>query len=240
MNAFLKTGAVTVAAVSLAIGGQAQASELIVDGGFEQQIVTTPGLFQSGFVPYASGQHFGGPSNASWTVVGSGNNIAVTSTTEFTSGPTFYNGHSGLQWVDLSGEFDNGAAVGIQQIVTTVIGARYNLGFWVGSFVDAPTSINVLVNGSNVGTFTNPTGGSAPGNGNNWRYFSQSVTATSSSTSLAFYFAGGRSVAGIDDISFTSTAAVPEPATWALMLFGFGLVGSAMRRQAKVRGVSFT
>ena len=28
--------------------------------------------------------------------------------------------------------------------------------------------------------------------------------------------------------------AVPEPAAWALMLTGFGLVGSAMRRRAKV------
>ncbi|QMW24460.1 PEP-CTERM sorting domain-containing protein [Sandaracinobacteroides saxicola] len=26
-------------------------------------------------------------------------------------------------------------------------------------------------------------------------------------------------------------SAVPEPATWAMMIIGFGLVGSAMRRQ---------
>ena len=30
-------------------------------------------------------------------------------------------------------------------------------------------------------------------------------------------------------IAFLSTAAVPEPATWAMMLGGFGLVGGAMR-----------
>ena len=29
--------------------------------------------------------------------------------------------------------------------------------------------------------------------------------------------------------------AIPEPASWALMFIGFGLVGSAMRRRAKVR-----
>jgi hypothetical protein len=41
-------------------------------------------------------------------------------------------------------------------------------------------------------------------------------------------------------VDLTPSAAVPEPATWALMLFGFGLVGSAMRRRVKVRGVSFS
>lgn len=31
------------------------------------------------------------------------------------------------------------------------------------------------------------------------------------------------------------TNAVPEPATWAMLILGFGLVGGAMRRQAAVR-----
>ncbi len=37
----------------------------------------------------------------------------------------------------------------------------------------------------------------------------------------------------IDDISFRA-GGVPEPAAWAMMLAGFGLVGSAMRRREKV------
>jgi hypothetical protein len=37
---------------------------------------------------------------------------------------------------------------------------------------------------------------------------------------------------GIDDFVFTPTlAAVPEPATWAMMICGFGLIGGAMRRR---------
>jgi hypothetical protein len=35
-----------------------------------------------------------------------------------------------------------------------------------------------------------------------------------------------------------ATGAVPEPATWAMMIMGFGLVGGAMRRRQNVR-VSF-
>ena len=53
---------------------------------------------------------------------------------------------------------------------------------------------------------------------------------------------------GITSLRFDSTqfafetdtfagAAVPEPATWAMMLGGFGLLGAAMRRRATVRTV---
>ncbi|MBN8815052.1 MAG: PEP-CTERM sorting domain-containing protein [Sphingomonas sp.] len=31
-----------------------------------------------------------------------------------------------------------------------------------------------------------------------------------------------------------ATAPVPEPATWAMMIMGFGLMGAAMRRNRKV------
>lgn len=48
---------------------------------------------------------------------------------------------------------------------------------------------------------------------------------------------GFSSFAVLDDVS---TSAVPEPATWAMMLAGFGAVGFALRRRAKVRtAVSF-
>ncbi|MCE7797828.1 PEPxxWA-CTERM sorting domain-containing protein [Sphingobium sufflavum] len=39
--------------------------------------------------------------------------------------------------------------------------------------------------------------------------------------------------ASLGPISFVSTGAVGEPATWAMMLFGFGAVGYAMRAVAK-------
>jgi hypothetical protein len=39
---------------------------------------------------------------------------------------------------------------------------------------------------------------------------------------------------GVDNFSYTLNG-VPEPASWALMIFGFGAVGAAARRRAKVR-----
>lgn len=53
---------------------------------------------------------------------------------------------------------------------------------------------------------------------------------------------GGELFARINDInqnnsgSFDVTvAAVPEPATWGMMILGFGVAGTALRRRAKVR-----
>ena len=51
-------------------------------------------------------------------------------------------------------------------------------------------------------------------------------------------FVGSSSTLGIDDLNFTLAGGggVPEPATWAMMLIGFGIVGGAMRgRQASIR-----
>lgn len=49
---------------------------------------------------------------------------------------------------------------------------------------------------------------------------------------------GGGSTAGavFDDFTFdTSVGAVPEPATWATLMFGFGALGAVMRRRARTK-----
>jgi hypothetical protein len=35
----------------------------------------------------------------------------------------------------------------------------------------------------------------------------------------------------MDDVTFNSSGAVPEPATWTMMIAGFGLAGAALRRR---------
>ncbi len=55
-------------------------------------------------------------------------------------------------------------------------------------------------------------------------------------TSRAWGYVGGDGGAGTGALvtTFTTGAAVPEPASWALMIGGFGLVGAAMRRRVAV------
>ncbi|KQS04452.1 hypothetical protein ASG11_09480 [Sphingomonas sp. Leaf357] len=42
-----------------------------------------------------------------------------------------------------------------------------------------------------------------------------------------------------DNIVLNDVAAVPEPATWGMMLLGFGMIGSAVRRRKATAGVRF-
>lgn len=56
-------------------------------------------------------------------------------------------------------------------------------------------------------------------------------------TSVSFHYTDGNIHEGINVVGRFVTGAVPEPASWALMLGGFGLVGGAMR--SRRRSVSF-
>ncbi len=50
-------------------------------------------------------------------------------------------------------------------------------------------------------------------------------------------FGGAANNTAFDNVTFgsaTATGAVPEPATWAMMILGFGVVGGAMRRRPKL------
>jgi hypothetical protein len=52
---------------------------------------------------------------------------------------------------------------------------------------------------------------------------------------LVYSFAGGQQVQqGSITITQVASASVPEPASWAMMLLGFGVIGLAMRRRKKV------
>jgi hypothetical protein len=53
----------------------------------------------------------------------------------------------------------------------------------------------------------------------------------STSFSSATLFRPGNDAWGIDDLVFNAQNAVPEPATWAMMIVGIGFAGAAMRRK---------
>ncbi len=72
-----------------------------------------------------------------------------------------------------------------------------------------------------------------------WEHFATTYTAlTTGDVNLAFQFHGLGSTAADFAVDKVSMPAVPEPATWAMMLLGLGIVGSSMRRR-RTSAVSF-
>jgi len=50
--------------------------------------------------------------------------------------------------------------------------------------------------------------------------------------SISFF--SDNATVGFDNVQFGALTAVPEPASWALMLFGFGAIGATVRRRPRV------
>lgn len=123
------------------------------------------------------------------------------------------------------GPLDPGGG-GIIQSITTVAGGVYNLSFDLQNDGPPPNAFGLFWDGSFVGIdfdvdmFPYAT-------------FTAQLTASGTSTDLGFIFYHEPSFWDLDNI--TLNAAVPEPASWAMMIAGFGLVGGAARRRvAKV------
>lgn len=89
---------------------------------------------------------------------------------------------------------------------------------------------NVLASLNLVAQNTNNCSGDPTGTFCNWT----AVGATFAGVGRSINFGGTANFTVYDDITFgspTPGGAVPEPATWALMILGMGAIGGAMRRR---------
>lgn len=72
-----------------------------------------------------------------------------------------------------------------------------------------------------------------------WKTETATFTATATSEYLAFLANGTPSgeppFSLLDNVSLKAAGAVPEPASWAMMVGGFGVIGGALRAQRKPR-----
>ncbi len=90
------------------------------------------------------------------------------------------------------------------------------------------------------GTFTSMSNGFFSGGSGDG---SLPVSLLNGSNTLTFSYAGslqglGDEAWGLNSLTVTGNqfnSAVPEPATWAFMIFGFGAIGGAMRRRRNVK-----
>lgn len=110
----------------------------------------------------------------------------------------------------------------LSQSLATVAGTTYDVSFWLNSNGLSFNEVTLSWGGTTIFDQTD-----IPANG--WTEYSLIETATSNTTLLAFGLEQDAGYSGLDDVRVT--AAVPEPATWALMLIGFAGVGFAAYRR---------
>lgn len=117
-----------------------------------------------------------------------------------------------------------GSTGGITQTLSTTSGNPYTVYFSLLTDGGTPSSFLASFGGNTLLSLTNP---SASGGFTDYSFL---VLATGPSSVLSFSFRDDPGFLLLDSVSVVE-GAVPEPATWAMMLVGFGAMGFAMRRR---------
>jgi len=209
------------------VPASASAAELIVNGGFENPKIASPCC---NTVPTDS--------LPGWNVP-TGNVNVVNGTFGSTGGNLAY---AGSQYLDLVGE---GSIGSLSQTFNTVADQVYTLTFaYSHNLFSGPGGAAALItiNGLTFDKVMHRTGSTTD---LDWLTYSRVFTATGPTTTLGFDNRAGGINGGIflDAVSVTDvgadpTAAVPEPATWALILLGFAAIGGALRRKNREKRLS--
>ncbi len=197
---------IIAAVAALAATSPVAAANLIANGNFETGTLAGWTLADSG--------------SGSWFVIGNGAGTAISG---FPT-PTLAAGGSFVAMTDQS----NPGSHNLSQTLTLGAGA-FVLSFDArgsdqSNSGGAPDQQYIVtVDGVTItGPNTNP----------GWGFYSFNLNLTAGSHTFAFQENDDRLfyTAGLDNVSLT--AAVPEAATWAMMVVGFGLVGVAARRRS--------
>ena len=130
---------------------------------------------------------------------------------------------------------------GIKQSVATTLGQIYTLTFGYGGENAVPGAVTILdvLIGTQLTSFT-ITADSSGALKKAFTLTSINYTATGASTLISFTQPSSTHLSNhdvvLDGVIFDRAVggAVPEPATWAMMLVGFGAIGFAARRRQRI------
>lgn len=111
-------------------------------------------------------------------------------------------------------------------------GLRNGVSLYWGS-IDGYNSLSLYNGATLVGTITGAMASVNPNGDQDSAITNRRVTIAADGAFDRIRFDTGQNAFEVDNIGFS--AAVPEPATWAMMIMGFGLTGAAMRRRGTAR-----
>jgi hypothetical protein len=221
-SALLRTAAASaLAALALSAASTAGASELLNNGGFENLGSAVPEGW--GGYTYYAGAQVGLPG---WTIDAG----SVDVTTNASAWSPAYEGQNGL---DING-WDAGT---ISQSFGTILGELYTVSFaYSRNAASAPNPATATVSAG--GSFLDVTAANdgSFGSANNFLWKTGSFTFVGTGNNETITLAAtvpGNGGVFFDNVS-VSGAAVPEPATWALMIGGFGMAGATLRRRRAI------
>jgi Protein of unknown function (DUF642)/PEP-CTERM motif len=218
--------------VGIALSAWALASEaranLITNGGFGDP----DGNFVDNTGSGGDDVPVGSPDITGWTISGNYSVLWIPSG-GFYGGLGPSPGNPSAFLVDLTGTTDSAPFDSVSQTIATTAGAHYTLTFDLGSATQWGIQDGVTASaGVTSGTFTSTNPGTSS---NFWNSEALDFVATGSSTLITLAGLSGRQYIGVDNVAVveTSSGAVPEPSTWAMILLGFASVAYLGYRRAK-------
>ncbi len=237
------SGFLGVAAAAVAVSATA-ATNLVVNGDFEEgyQFSTefnpyfNPGSGPTGWASqdfHAFNLYFDSKTATTVSAQTQYGNDRQMLATSFVASPT------GGKFVALDGDSTNSGPL-LQTITGLTAGQRYAVGFdWGASQLqnrEGPTTEQLRVGFGDAFRTTSIVANPSQGF-QGWMHETFVFTATGTSQVLSFLSLGTPvglpPIAVLDGVSVTASGTVPEPATWGLMLAGFGLVGASVRRRRR-------
>jgi len=143
----------------------------------------------------------------------------------------YWQPEDGARSIDLSGNA-NGS---ISQTFDTVAGQSYLVNFFLAGNPDGGPAAKLAITSADGSQTAANIFTVVPGVNTRtdmgWLPYVYRFTANTNSTTLSF--ASATDTAFGPALDNVSVGAVPEPASWALMIVGFGGIGAAMRRQRR-------